>query len=213
MPIALVTGDLGFIGQHLCQSLINTRKYYVVGLDWKRGKQEDILTCALPEVDVCFHLAAQTDARSDDVIEDARINIMGTLRILERYRARVVLAASTANPIIPYAISKHTGELYGRLYGARAVRMCNITGPGGHGVFEAFAKADVLQIAGKGDQKREYAPVERAVEAFLHAVDSSPGDVTEVRGIELTVLDIAQLFYPTKWRKFVAQQSNDLKTL
>ncbi|MGO9955204.1 MAG: hypothetical protein ACLP50_04400, partial [Solirubrobacteraceae bacterium] len=35
------------------------------GLDWKRGKQEDILTCALPEVDVCFHLAAQTDARSD----------------------------------------------------------------------------------------------------------------------------------------------------
>ncbi len=213
MPIALVTGDVGFIGSHLVLALRKRGDYHVIGLDWQRGPHEDIRTCDLPDADVCFHLAAQTNARSVDVITDAEINVLGALRILEHYRERVVFAASTAKPLIPYAISKLASEQYCRLYGARVVRMCNISGPGGHGVFEAFAHAAVLQIAGKGDQKREYASVNRAVAAFLHVANCPPGYVTEVRGTELTVLEIADLVYPMKPRKFVEQQANDLTNL
>ena len=214
MPIALVTGDLGFIGQHLCRALIDTRKYYVVGLDWKRGKQEDILTCALPEVDVCFHLAGQTDARSDDVIEDARINIMGTLRILQRYGSRVVFAATYPDirPIVPYAIAKQACAYYCQLYGARMVHQCNITGPGGHGVIEAFEKADVLKIAGDGKQKRTYASVHLAVAAFMEMANAPPGASCILPGVDLTVLDIAEIFFPNKHREFIPLGANDLKT-
>jgi len=89
------------------------------------------------------------------------------------------------------------------------VRMCNVTGPGGHGVFEAFAKADILKIAGKGDQKRAYAPVSQAVSAFIDVANTAPGFVYNLPGLELTVVDIANLFYPTKQRYFVEQDAND----
>lgn len=210
MKTALVTGDLGFIGQHLCRALSANEEYEVFGLDVKRGWGEDIRGCGLPAVDVCFHLAAQTNAHSADAWEDAGVNIMGTVRILERYRERVVFAASATNPVVPYAISKHACEHYCQLYGARIVRMCNITGPGGHGVFEAFAKADILKIAGKGDQKRAYAPVHRAIAMFLEAATAPPGTLFTLQGPELTVLEIADLFYPTKPREFIEQNKNDV---
>lgn len=212
MKTALVTGDLGFIGQHLCRAL-RVREYTVIGLDWQRGMHEDIRTCRLPQADVCFHLAAQTRARTTATQKDASINIMGTIRILETYRERVVFAAAwpATNPVTPYAISKHACEHYCSLYGARMVRMCNVTGPGGHGVMELFAKADVLQIAGDGKQKRTYAPVHRAIAAFIEAASSPPGTLHILEGTELSVLEIAELFYPTKQIKFVEEEANDMK--
>ena len=86
-------------------------------------------------------------------------------------------------------------------------------GPGGHGVFEAFAKAGVLKIAGKGDQLREYAPVRRAVAAFLDAAFDPPGTLHLVEGTKLTVMEIAELFYPDKPREFVEQAPHDKKTV
>ena len=213
MKIALVTGYLGFIGQHLCRALHESGEYRVIGRDWKRHPNEDIRTCEIPPADVCFHLAAQTKAQTKDAFEDASINIMGTLRILEQYRERVVFAASATNPVVPYSISKHACEHYCALYRARVVRMCNVTGPGGHGVIEAFAKADVLKIAGKGDQKRAYAPVHRAVQMFIDAADAPPGTLYELQGAELTVLEIAELFFPAKSREFVEQDVNDVASV
>jgi nucleoside-diphosphate-sugar epimerase len=210
MKTALVTGDLGFIGQHLCRAL-RGEGYHVIGLDLQRGGHEDIRLCPLPPADVCFHLAAQTRAQTTDAIEDASMNIGATLRILDHYRDKVVFAAAwpATNPVTPYAISKHACEHYCSLYGARLVRLCNITGIGGRGVIEAFAKADVLKIAGDGSQKRTYASVERAVAAFIQAADAPPGTLDILEGTELTVLEIAELFFPTKRREFVEQHAND----
>lgn len=213
MKTALVTGDLGFIGQHLCRAIRDGDDYVVIGRDLKRGSHEDIRTCVLPPADICFHLAAQTKAQTQDAYEDASINIMGTLRVLERYREQVVFAASATTPVVPYAISKQACEHYCKLYRARIVRMCNVTGPGGHGVIEAFAKADVLKIAGRGNQKRAYASVQRAVAMFLAAAKSQPGELHQLQGVELTVLEIAELFYPTKPREFVAQEANDMNVV
>lgn len=212
---ALVTGDLGFIGQHLCRALCESSEYDVIGLDWQRGPHENILYCTLPQADICFHLAAQTNAQTKNAQDDAHTNILGTLRILQHYRERVVFAAAwpATNPVTPYAISKHACEHYCRLYGARMVRMCNVTGPGGHGVIETFAKADVLRIAGDGSQKRTYAPVHRAVTTLMAAAYDPPGSLYILPGTELTVLEIAELFYPTKPRTFIEPSANDMKVV
>ena len=215
MKTALVTGDLGFIGQHLCRVLRESRDYTVLGLDLKRGRQEDIRDCVLPRADVCFHLAAQTNARTTDAWDDASNNIMGTIRILEAYRERVVFAAAwpATNPVTPYAISKHACEHYCSLYGARMLRMCNVTGPGGRGVMETFAKADILKIAGNGEQKRTYAPVHRAVEELIFVAACEPGTLHILEGTELSVLEIADLFYPEKPKVFIESGVNDMQVV
>lgn len=212
MKTVLVTGHLGFIGQHLWRALRSNSEYNTIGLDIKNGHDEDIRTCVLPFADICFHLAAQTNARTDNVWADANHNIMGTIRILEWYRESVVFAAAwpATNPVTPYAISKHACEHYCSLYGARMVRMCNVTGPGGRGVIETFAKADILRIAGDGSQKRTYAPIHRAVSALIDAATAPPGTLHILQGTELSVLEIAELFYPTKRREFVEQASHDM---
>ena len=215
MRKALVTGDLGFIGTYLCRALSASGEYEVFGLDWKRGPHEDIRTCRFPVADICFHLAAQTKVSCRDVAEDADINIMGTLRILERYREQVVFAASYAapTPVVPYAISKNVCEHYCRFYGARMVRFCNITGPGGPGVIEKFAAADTLKITGTGQQLREYAPVSRAIEALINAADAPPGSLHVLQGTKLSVLDIADLCYAAKPREFIEQDEFDAKII
>ena len=214
MKTALVTGYRGFIGTHLCRALRDSGEYAVSGIDLKDGRHQDIRDCKLPapsEADVCFHLAAQTNARTHDAYEDASTNILGTLHVLERYREKVVFATSVTagNPVIPYAISKNACEHYCRLYGARIVCFRNITGPGGHGVFELFEKADILKITGDGSQKRAYTPVKHAVAALMEAANAPAGSFRVVEGTELTVLEIAELFYPEKKIEFIERDPND----
>jgi nucleoside-diphosphate-sugar epimerase len=60
---ALVTGHLGFVGQHLVRRL-EQRRVEVIGIDLKDGA--DVNDCDLPVADRVFHLAAQTDAQSKD---------------------------------------------------------------------------------------------------------------------------------------------------
>ena len=212
MKKALVTGDLGFIGKHLCRALSASGEYEVFGRDSRRHIDEDIRFCSLPEADVCFHLAAKINVLSRRTLEDADHNIMGTLRILEKYREKVVFATTYAvnNPVTSYAITKLACEHYCRLYGARMIRMPNPTGLGGHGVIEAFTKADALKIAGDGSQRRQFVPVKRAIDAFLVAANSPPGTLHILTGVELSVLEIAELFFPTKPIEFIPQDKNDL---
>jgi len=161
----VVTGSAGFIGRNLYVRLIGMG-HDVVGLDIREGN--DILTCDLPDADLVFHLAAQTDATSADAEADARTNIMGLLRVLKRYGKAVVFASSSMvnYPVSPYAISKRAGEGYASIHGASVVRLCNIYGQGGHSVIEKFEEAAYLRIFGTGHQRRTYAPVERAVDLF-----------------------------------------------
>ncbi len=189
----LVTGHRGFVGSHLCAAL-DARHVPVIGIDLKEG--QDILAAELQEVDRVYHLAAQTNAQSGDVLADAQVNIMGTLRLLQRYGSRLVFASSSAvnYPGTPYAISKRAGEDYARMVGAAVVRFCNLHGPGGHGVFESFAEADVMVIRGDGNQLRTYAHVGAAVHALLQA---RPGDLHVLQGEDRTVREIAAM-YPGK---------------
>ena len=93
---------------------------------------------------------------------------------------------------------------------ARIVRLCNIYGKGGHGVFQRFEKADTLEIAGAGDQVRTYAPVEDAVAALIEAPASPQGSLTILHGEDLTVLQVADRF-PDKPRKQVTRAMHDIQ--
>lgn len=187
----LVTGHLGFVGRHLCEEL-DRRGDFIIGIDVKEGA--DILACGLPDVDRVFHLAAQTNAQSDDAAFDASVNIMGSIRIMDRYREKAVMASSSmaCYPVTPYGISKKALEDYAAFFGSSVVRFCNLFGPGGHSVVDKFREAeDRISIFGSGDQVRTYAPVSDAVEALLNA---KPRETVVLRGEDFTVNQIARRF-------------------
>ncbi|MCW2725816.1 MAG: NAD-dependent epimerase/dehydratase [Frankiales bacterium] len=176
----LVTGVAGFIGSHLTDRLL-AEGHEVVGLDdlsagalvnlteARRAKEfrfsrfdvadpalSDLVAHERPEV-VC-HLAAQMDVRKSvaDPTYDARVNVLGTVNVLEASRRagvrKVVFASSGGTiygqpaklpvgeraglmPCSPYGAAKAAAETYlatyGRLYGLdwTSLALGNVYGP------------------------------------------------------------------------------------
>lgn len=172
----LVTGGAGFIGSHIVEELIE-KKYNVAILD---NLSTGSLT-NLPEEDVIFykadiideirvneiieefqpnfiiHQAAQVSvAKSvENMVQDAQINIQGSLHIIDAARKnnveKIVFASSAAvygnprylpvnetheiKPLSPYGLSKYTIEQYlevaSSLYGLdyTVLRYSNVYGP------------------------------------------------------------------------------------
>ena len=173
---ALVSGGAGFIGSHVADLLLQ-EGYEVEILDnLSSGRKENVpqgaifhqLDIASDEAarvvlegrfDVLFHLAAQIDVRKSvtDPVADARINILGTLNLLEAVRAsgfatRVIFSSTGGaiygdfvpipsvedmpkDPESPYGIAKLSAELYLAYYGrvhnvdTVALRYANVYGP------------------------------------------------------------------------------------
>lgn len=180
---ALVSGGAGFIGSHLVDALVGRGDRVLVLDDLSSGRRGNLAGAlkkgaALAEGDLAdrdfvraqvedfapdraFHLAAQVDVRKSvaDPAFDARINLLGTINLLEALRgeaaaAPVVFAstggaiygegdgrdlplaeAAEAAPEAPYGASKLAGEqylaLYRRIYEQPTVsmRFANVYGP------------------------------------------------------------------------------------
>ncbi|MDD2422444.1 MAG: NAD-dependent epimerase/dehydratase family protein [Heliobacteriaceae bacterium] len=170
----LVTGGAGFIGSHIVEQLL-TRGHRVTVVDnLATGRREHVSPAArFFRQDVCspdlpalvaaeqpvavIHLAAQVDVQVSlrDPVTDARVNVLGTLNVLESCRQagvkRVVLASSAAvygdpvqlpvtedHPVAPvnfYGITKHTPEHYLKVYchlagfSGAVLRYANVYGP------------------------------------------------------------------------------------
>jgi UDP-glucose 4-epimerase len=169
---ALVTGGSGFIGSNLVDGLLQRGDEVTVLDDLSTGRREnlegalaagaelveldirdaeaviDVVATAQPEV--AFHLAAQIDVRRStaDPAFDARVNVEGTVNLLEACRraevARVVntssggaiygegkmLPATEDHPVAPeapYGQSKYAAEgyceLFRRLHGLATVSL------------------------------------------------------------------------------------------
>lgn len=209
----LVTGSEGFIGKHLVKAL-EEAGHVVVRFDIKIGA--DIRsTHLLDDVDRVVHLAAQTDAFCEDVLKDADTNIIGSIRLMERYKEKLVFVSSVMSKSThaPYAISKRAGELYAQYFGCQIVRLCNIYGEGGHSAWDKFRDGESITIYGDGMQTREYAPVERAVAAIIDVLKVVRADgIFEVRGETLTVSQIAAKF-PGKPVTFAPARRLDISSL
>ena len=176
MRKALVTGGAGFIGSHVADTFIANGWEVTIVDDLSSGKRENIPEKAkFHEIgvnssefaglassgnfDVVAHLAGQIDVRKSvaDPVVDARINILGTLNLMEALRkngagTRVVFTSTGGvlygdfntppnletypkDPESPYAIAKLSTEYYlayySRVHGQEyaAVRFGNVYGP------------------------------------------------------------------------------------
>jgi UDP-glucose 4-epimerase len=117
----VVTGGAGFIGSHLCRTLIDQGAKVTAfdnlssgkidfikdlmddGLKFVQGDIRDTtaLEKATRNSEVIFHLAAQTSVpfSMEDAKEDCEVNVVGTLNVLEAAKkadARVVFSSSCA---------------------------------------------------------------------------------------------------------------------
>lgn len=169
----LVTGYKGFVGGYLMKHLSDA-----VGLDIKDGN--DILTCDLPDADVVIHLAAEPGvvASVEDPYSNARTNILGTIRLLQRYPDAKFIFASSGGTIqesieSPYGLSKFTCEEYIKLLHENYVilRFPNVYGKGSRSVVDKFLNADELVIYGDGRTNRIYAHIDDVVRAILLSLD------------------------------------------
>ena len=176
LPKALITGGAGFIGSHVADVFIEKGFEAHIVDDLSTGKRTNIPPKAQfheisintgefarlvrdGKFDVIAHLAGQIDVRKSvaDPMNDATINILGTLNLMEAVRAgsprtRVVFSSTGGvlygdfntppnaeiypkDPESPYAISKLSIELYlayyGRVHGLEVVslRFGNVYGP------------------------------------------------------------------------------------
>jgi UDP-glucose 4-epimerase len=181
----LVTGGAGFVGSHLVDALVADNDVRVLDncsrgsrstpsdeAEFVEGDIRDAETVdhACSDVDIVFHQAANisVDRSVADPIESHRVNVDGTLNVLEAARdvnARVVFASSAAvygepssvpvtesqpkTPSSPYGAEKLSADRYMRLYAdlydldTVALRYFNVYGPGGigtdySGVIDAF---------------------------------------------------------------------------
>lgn len=184
----LLTGGAGFIGSHVAEALAETgAKIYVVD-NLSTGKLQNLPAgvefCQLDvndpavgdlfrtvEFDAVVHHAAQIDVRRStrDPLFDLKVNVEGSLRLLEQcreYRVGKFLFASTGGaiygeqdifpagedhplrPVSPYGIAKATVErylyYYHISYGLNAVslRYANVYGPRQN----PFGEAGVIAI-------------------------------------------------------------------
>lgn len=122
----LVTGGAGFIGSHLCKKLIKLENYVICydNLDdYYQGKEKNIkpllnnpwfkfvkadlldynlLSSAMHNVDIVFHLAAQPGVRysMENPEKTLRVNVLGTLNVLKAARnagvKRIIFASSSS---------------------------------------------------------------------------------------------------------------------
>jgi len=176
----LVTGGAGFIGSNLVDALIARGDEVAILDDLSTGRRENVDdACArgakLHEIDIAdasavdaivraerpeviFHLAAQIDVRRsvEDPAADARINVEGTVNLLEAARAsgrpRIVLSSTggaiygdadalptdesaAIRPLSPYGQAKFAAEGYCELFASLhglstiALRYANVYGP------------------------------------------------------------------------------------
>jgi len=179
----VVTGGAGFVGSHVCDALLALRHRVVALDDLSTGRLQNLVealthgeTFTFVETDirspnlegllaearpeVVMHLAAQAAVRpsAEDPLNDASVNVLGTLNVLEASVAvgvrKIVYAASggtlygapealpvaenqapPAVPTSPYGISKKVVDHYLRYYRQKhgldftQLALANVYGP------------------------------------------------------------------------------------
>lgn len=207
----LVTGAAGFVGKHLVQKLL-AEGHEVIAFDKRECNlgtktiRGDIASFdfeeVLKDVNVVFHLASLlgTAELFHRIIEAERVNVLGTLNLLEAMRRKEVKKiVFTSKPNIwkhnPYSITKENCEryleMYQHVYGFQSVivRPYNIYGPTEELVeyrkaipyfVIAALKGEPLEIFGNGEQTMDAIYIDDAVEALIRSAEVAPKETVEI---------------------------------
>ncbi len=207
----LVTGAAGFIGKHLVRRLM-ADEHEVIGFDKRSCSlgtqcvQGDVaafdFSDILEGVDVVFHLASLlgTAELFHRIIEAERVNVIGTLNLLEAMRKKDVdNMVFTSKPNFwkdnAYTITKETCEryltMYRNVYGFNSVivRPFNIYGP--EEELNEYRKAipyftvaalknETIEIFGDGEQTMDAIYVDDAIEALVRCSIARPKEIVEI---------------------------------
>ena len=207
----LVTGAAGFVGKHLVRRLL-VEGHEVIAFDKRECNlgtktiRGDIASFdfeeILKDVNVVFHLASLlgTAELFHRIIEAERVNVLGTLNLLEAMRRKEVnKILFTSKPNVwkhnPYSITKETCEhyleMYQCIYGFQSiiVRPYNIYGPEEelaeyrkaipYFVIAAL-KGEPLEIFGNGEQTMDAIYIDDAVEALVRSAEVAPKETVEI---------------------------------
>jgi UDP-glucose 4-epimerase len=216
--MVVVTGGSGFIGSHLLKR--------IKGFDFSLGKgfdvrDSDLVLKETKGADAIVHLAAVTDAASNDIEEIFGINVHGTLNVLEACRKndirKLVFSSSAAvygdakpplnesmhcKPINLYGASKLASESYISAYAssygldATMFRFFNVYGPCCKGVVRTLIRASLdkksIVIEGDGKQTRDFVYVDDVVDVMVKALSRKGlGPYNIGTGIETTINELA----------------------
>ena len=204
MNRAVVTGGAGFVGSHIADAL-SERGFDVTIFDreqspWLsrgqklvRGEITDAaqVQSVIEGADVVYHLAALADLNEGKTkpVETARVNLLGTLNVLEAMRARAPKARLMFASTI-YVFSREGGfyrcskqacetyiEEYARVFGLpyTVLRYGSLYGPrsgpsnGVYRLLQQAASKGRVAYAGSPDDMREYIHVEDAARLSVDA--------------------------------------------
>lgn len=205
MRKAVVTGGSGFLGSHIADEL-SGRGFQVTILDrhaspWRRSDQEMVVGDILSEDDVqkavtgadcVFHLAGFSDlnAARTQPLETARLNIEGTINLLEASRRAGVRRFVFASTVYVYSreggfyrCSKQACEAYIEEFGHgfdlpyTILRYGSLYGPRSderNGVYRLLLQAmrgETIRHHGTPEDAREYIHVEDAARLSADALE------------------------------------------
>ncbi len=231
----IVTGGAGFIGSHLVDKLIKMNHRVVVidnlstgnkkNLNQKAGfYKTDIQNSVVSGIfkkekpEIIFHFAAQIDLRKsvETPLKDAKINILGSLNIIEnckKYSVKKIIFASTggaiygdaniiptsenypAIPLSPYGIAKLTIEKYLNYYYKNfglsyiALRFGNVYGPRQNSKGEAGVIAIFCQKMLEGKQPIIYGNGKQTRD-FIYVNDATEAVVLTLKKNKIGVFNI-----------------------
>lgn len=223
----LVTGGSGFIGSHVVDTLIK-KKCNVTVIDLNSPKRKDvkfikgnilnksIVTSALKNINIIFHLAAASDITQVKKIplKTVKTNILGTTHLLEGARnanidkfifASSIYSYGTAGNL--YTTSKISSEQiiknYNLIYGQKFVilRYATAYGPRNREVdavsifLKRALKNSNLIIHGNGKQKRNYIYTDDLGLGSLFALKKIATNkiVTLVPKRSIKIIDLAKM--------------------
>jgi UDP-glucose 4-epimerase len=212
--MVLVTGGCGFIGYKLVETLVNlgyevdvidnlyigheAKDVKQIGANFLYGDVRAMDNMTNKNYKYIFHLAALSRIQPSFVNPGLtfEVNVEGTKQVIEyalRNNCKLIYSGSSSrhhNPeLSPYAMSKHMGEewtkLYKKIYGLNSeiVRFYNVYGPGelvdSHmaaviGMWRSRIKKNLpLIIHGDGEQRRDFTHIDDIVDGIIKIAESN----------------------------------------
>lgn len=182
----IVTGSDGFIGNRLTEYLLQTGEYDVTCVDRKHKFEVDeaIGLFRTKNIDIVFHLAAQTSVWNNDIDQIKKDNIDSFIKLAtacNEYGVKLVYASSsTANVVNTtsmYGISKRFNEDFAKIYCplATGVRLHNVYGINQRKdtLLWHCLNDDEIVLYNNGENKRSFTYIDDAVAGLICASKSN----------------------------------------